>query len=394
MTALLPKRKSVVGVDLGHAWIKVAQVDRAGTGYKVVRFGSVPTPKDAIKDGMVVDPDAVGAALREALREAHIHAGLGIVAAAGGAVYVRGVSYPKMAPGLLRESLKFEASRYIPGSVEDSYVEAEILPPDPEAPDETNMRLMLVAAPKDLVASRIAACERAGLEVHEVDLESFASFRATIETDPLREIGDQTIAFLDFGAVKTSVSIVRNGAFVMHRTLGNGGRALTESLMSYFSLEEDDAESGKAVLDVGDLLEAQPEDNPPLRVLQPQLDDLVRELKRSLNYYQTQSTGGPEGAAPDAAPPKVDGMVLCGGGARLKGVDRYLEAKIGLPCGAVGVYDNPSITHNGVHEDAGLDLTVACGLALRPLVAMNAKANFKPAPKATPPRRAFGRKAA
>lgn len=352
----LAKRKGVVGIDLGHSAIKVVQIERNGAGYKVARSGAVATPPDSIKDGVVVDPEAVGAALKTALKEAHIHAGVGVVAASGGTVFVRQVPYPKMSIGMLRESLKFEAGRYIPGSIDESYVEAEIL----SEGEEANMNVLLVAAPRDLVGSRIAAVERAGLEVHEVDIEAFASYRATVEMDPGRDFGDRTVALLDLGAVKTSVSVIRNGSFVMHRSLNAGGRALTESLMSYFNLEEADAESGKSVLDVADLLGGSPEENPPLRVIQPQIDDLIRELKRSFNYFQSQTTAG-EGQEPLT----VEAVLLCGGGARLKGLAAYMEQKLGVPTQTAGAYDNPAVTHNGVHEDAGLDLTVAAGLALR-----------------------------
>ena len=382
----LAKRKGVVGVDLGHAILKVVQIERAGTGYKVVRSGSAPTPPDAIKDGMVVDPAAVGEALRTAMRDAHIHAGQATVAAAGGTVFVRAVPYPMMTGPMLRESLKFEAGRYIPGSADESYVEAEILEGQASAAvptDDAHMAVLLVAAPKDLVNSRIAACEAAGLEVQEVDIEAFATYRAVFELDAARVEGQPTgqvgtTALLDLGALKTSVSVIQGGAFVMHRTLPIGGRGLTEALAGYFHLEDADAEAGKAVLDAAELLNGQASDNPPLRVIQPLLDDLVRELKRSFNYFQSQGASGASGVpgskpgAPEAAeapPAQVESILLCGGAARLTGLAAYLEAKLGLPVATAGLYDNPAIVHNGVHEDAGLDLTVAAGLALRPLVA-------------------------
>lgn len=352
----LAKRKGIVGIDLGHSAIKVVQIERNGAGFKVARYGAIPTPPDAIKDGVVVDPEAVGAALKTLLKEAHVHAGIGVVAASGGTVFVRQVPYPKMTTAMLRESLKFEAGRYIPGSADESYVEAEIRGEH----DEAHMNVLLVAAPRDLVGSRIAALERAGLEVHEVDIEAFASYRATVEMDPGRDTSDRTIAMLDLGAAKTSVSVIRNGEFVMHRSLASGGRALTDALIGYFNLDESDAESGKSVLDMTELLNGAPEENPPLRVIQPQIDDLIRELKRSFNYFQSQTASG-EGQEPLT----VEGVLLCGGGARLKGLAAYMEKKLGIPTATAGAYDNPAVTHNGVHEDAGLDLTVATGLALR-----------------------------
>jgi len=118
----LNSRRSVVGVDLGHARIKVAMVERTATGFRVARSGIAATPPDLIRDGLVLDPEQVGDALKALLRESHIHANTGIVAAAGGSVFVRQVGYPKMAATMLRDSLKayieldVEAARQICGA--------------------------------------------------------------------------------------------------------------------------------------------------------------------------------------------------------------------------------------------------------------------------------------
>ena len=40
------------------------------------------------------------------------------------------------------------------------------------------MDVLIVAAPKEVVESRIKACEAAGLDVEAVDVEPFATFRS------------------------------------------------------------------------------------------------------------------------------------------------------------------------------------------------------------------------
>ena len=156
----------------------------------------------------------------------------------------------------------------------------------------------------------------------------------------------------------TSMSVVRDGIFSMTRSIPNGGKTLTEALKNYFKLNDDDAESGKRQLDVADLLdEAKIKENPPLRVLQSHLDDLVREIRRSLNYYQSQQT--------DASQNPVSRVLVTGGGAKLAGVTQYLSHKLQLPAFSAGVLSNPKFLHSGPPEESGLDLSVASGLAMR-----------------------------
>jgi type IV pilus assembly protein PilM len=243
----------------------------------------------------------------------------------------------------------------VPNSPEDSYIEFEIL----GHVDETQMDVLMVAAPKDIVDSRMQACLQAGLEVDSVDIEAFALYRSLIESDLEHDWSDATIALVDVGASTTSMSVVNKGTFAMTRNLPSGGQALTDALKSFFKLSDEDAEAGKAQLDLKELLEeAKPKENPPLRVVQPQLDDLVREIRRSLNYYQSQQN--------EAMPVgKVTHVLLSGNAAKMPGLAEYVAHKLSIESLALGVFDNPRFTNGLPFEDSGLGLAVATGLAMR-----------------------------
>ncbi|HVL39007.1 MAG TPA: type IV pilus assembly protein PilM [Fimbriimonadaceae bacterium] len=356
MSLSLFKRKAFVGIDLGHHSMKAVQVEKMGGGWKVTRVVNAATPEDAIKDSVVVDPEIVGAALRQLLRDAGISASYANIAVSGGSVVVRSVRIPRMPEATLRKSIKFEASRYVPSSVEDSYIEFEIL----GQADDQQMDVLVVAAPKDVVESRVKACEQAGLEVEAVDVEAFAAYRSLIEAGMLQEYAEDTIALVDIGASTTNMSVIRKGVFAMTRSIPQGGHTLTEALKAYFKLSYEDAESGKAQLDMTELIQdGGPIENPPLRVLQPHIDDLIREIRRSLNYYQSQQNEGAQ-----ANP--VNKILLAGGGAKMLGMAQYVAHKLALETKASGVFENPLFSHSGFGDvGAGLDLAVASGLAMR-----------------------------
>lgn len=355
---LIPKKNSVVGVDIGHSWIRIVQAEATAGGYRISKCATAPTPPDSVRDGLVRDPESVGHEIRQAMKDAHIHAHHAVVAAAGGAVFVRTVPFPKMNAQLLRDSVKYEAGRYVPGSIEDSYVEAEIV----GDLDETQMEVLLAAAPRDIVDSRIAACKAAGLEVEIVEIETFAAFRSLLETDESRDVENKTFLLVDIGATNTTVSVIEKGKYVMHRSMPTGGNTLTDGLRQAFKLDTVDAEAGKEVLDLRELLIQGSPENPPLKVIANHIDDLIRELRRSMNYLHSQ---GQQNDANQQA--KVDAMYLCGGGAQLRGLDQYIQSRLGIPVQTVGVLDNPVMTQPGILEGQGVDIAVAAGLAIRPL---------------------------
>jgi len=350
------RKKSFVGLDLGHHAIKAVQMERTSAGWRLNKVHSTPTPADSIREGVVVDQEAVAAAIRGLLKKAHIHATSAIISVAGASVVVRTVRIPKMPEATLRKSIKFEAGRYVPTSVEDSFIEFEIL----RNVEENLMEVLIVAAPKDIVDSRVSACQAAGLDIEVVDIEPFAVFRSIVEADPQFDIPNATLAMIDVGAYTTSVSVISKGVFAMTRSINQGGATLTSELKSYFDLSDEDAESGKAQLDLRSLLdESAPAENPPLRVLQPHVDELVREIRRSLNYYQSQQTES-------GAPNPVTSVLVCGGGAKLLGLPEYIGNKLGLVVTPAGVFENPRFVYAGTDElGSGLELPVASGLAMR-----------------------------
>jgi len=351
------RAKSYVGLDLGSNSIKAVLIEKTGAGWKIEKAVRWPTPKGAIQDGIVTDVDAVSTALREMFKEHRITATNAVIGASGGTVIVRTVNIPNMPEAVLRKSIKFEASRYVPSSIEDSFIEFEVL----GQADEDNMSVLIVAAPRDIVESRVKACEAAGIEAEVVDVEAFAAYRSLIEAESSAPYANSTIAVIDVGSHSTNVSVIHNGAFAMTRSIPQAGSTLTEALKSYFKLSDEDAEAGKTQLDLNMLLQdTKPNENPPLRVIQPFLDDQIREIRRSLNYYQSQQTEAGQGN-------QVTKLILCGGGAALTGFGNYVEQKMGIETACLGVFDNPRFAYSG-HEEAGngLDLAVASGLAMRP----------------------------
>lgn len=356
MSLSLFRKKTLVGLDLGHHTMKAVMMERGGTGWKLTKVVSLPTPPDAIREGVVVDQEAVAGAIRQLMKKSHIGATSAIISVAGASVVVRTVRIPKMPEATLRKSIKFEAGRYVPTSVEDSLIEFEILGPA----DDNQMDVLIVAAPKDIVESRVSACKLAGLEVEVVDIEPFAAFRALVEADPHFELENLTIAVIDIGAYTTNVSVISKGVFSMTRSINQGGAMLTKELISYFDLSPEDAESGKSQLDLRDLLdETKPLENPPLRVIQPHVDELIREIRRSLNYYQSQQTEGGQ-------PNPVTSVLVCGGGAKLSGLPDYIAHKLEMIVTSAGVFENPRFVYAGTDElGAGTELAVASGLAMR-----------------------------
>lgn len=171
-------KETVVGIDIGSSCIKAVQIEPTAHGWELVNAAVMPTRPEAIKECVIFNVADVAADIKTMLKNAGIKANGAICAISGPQVIVRQVQFPKMPEAMLRKSVKYEASKHISSSMEDSVVEFQILG---DVPDSNMMNVMLVAAPRDVVFSRVSALEAAGLEPVVVDVEAFSIIRSFIE---------------------------------------------------------------------------------------------------------------------------------------------------------------------------------------------------------------------
>lgn len=371
-------KEIVAGVDIGSRYIKAVQAESVGPGrWRILRAAVAPTPKDSVRDGVVVDTEAAGAAVRELFKTAGIDANGAAAAISGASVIVRHVKMPKMAESILRKSVRYEAGKYISSSVEDSQIEFEITGPVPGEDDK--MGVMLVAAPNDMVESRLATLEAAGLEPIAIDVEAFALQRALLDLAGGMPGAGVTLALLDIGALTTDVNIVTDGRFALTRNISIAGDNFTTALKSVTRKTEwAELEELKTQVDMAALLlpDADPEAAALARAVQPALDELLREVRRSINYYQSQlsdpaNSNLPAGVSVETGGGAVSKIVVTGGSARLKGIDTYMAARLGTPVEIWNVFDNPAFDVSAfspefLHEHHAL-LSTGIGLALRDL---------------------------
>ncbi len=378
-------KETVVGVDIGSRWMKVAFTESAGQGcWKVTNIAIVPTPEGGVKDGNVIDKVGVAAALRELLRNSKLSHATGAVAAISGAgVIVRHAKMPRIPEAALRKSIRYEAAKYVSCSVDDSIIEFEIIGPVPGEPDK--MDVTLVAAPNEMVNSRIETLELAGLEAVSIDVEAFALQRLLLECASSNAHKDETLAILDIGSVKTDVNIVAEGQFALTRNISIAGDHFTNALKAARRCEYDEAEALKKQVDMSCLLraDADPDAMALAKCIQPVLDELLREVRRSTNYYHTQISERALLIPGVEEPREVTRLIVTGGSGLLTGIDKYMSARLGTPVETWNVFDNPSLISSSLPteflEANHTVLALCVSLAMKETA--NAAAANKPAAK-------------
>jgi len=112
-----------------------------------------------------------------------------------------------------------------------------------------------------------------------------------------------------------------------------------------------------------DLPSLSPEEREVSAVMMRAMDDFTRELRLSINYYQTHYQDSAEQTS-------IDEVLLTGGGSMLPNVDSYLSRALGVPATLVNVFEHLAVDTTEFDprytELCAPSCSVAVGLALTP----------------------------
>lgn len=345
------RSKPMAGLDITTSSIKLIELVPQGRGYRVECYAAEPSPPNSITEKSIVDSDAVGEALRRAIKRAATKATEVAIAISGDAAITKVIQMPRhLNDNDMEAQVEIQADQYIPFPMEEVSFDFQVVGESPNDPDMVDV--LLVATRTENVDQRRAAVESAGLKARVVDVEPFALENAcTLLTHQMPEGGmDQQIAVVDFGASSTTFSVLQDLRVVYTRDFNFGGQQLTEEIMRIYGLSLEDA--GRAKKEGGLPSNYQPE------VLDPFVDDMTQQVSRSLQFFLA-SGGGRE---------QPDQILVCGGCANIPGVADLIASKVGIPTEVGDPLGQMKISSRarsqGVEADATALLT-ACGLALR-----------------------------
>ncbi len=244
----------VLGLDIGTAFIKAAEIQLRGHQFHVVgRPAVIPTPQGAVRGGVIVDAPAVTEVLQE-IRARFGAKSKKVIASVGGdsSVVVRITEVPRMSGKELEEAVQWELDEQTPFPVDEViYDYATIDRPDAD-PEATEMEVLLAVAQEDLVAAHVEAIQGAGMQPVAIDIEPLAIGRAIIDAAG-DELADETVINVHIGATNSLILIFRHKLLSFVRIIPSAGENFTQTLAQALMLDQDQAEVVK--LQLGNLAE-------------------------------------------------------------------------------------------------------------------------------------------
>jgi type IV pilus assembly protein PilM len=342
---MFKKKRSSLGLDIGSSSVKVAELEERPEGVTLVNFGMADLLPEAIVDGEIMDRQAVVDAIRNLFEERAIKNKRVTSAVSGRAVIVKKILMDRLGEEDAREAIFWEAEQHVPYDVSDVTLDFQILKTD-VGPKQ--MQVLLVAAKKEMVNVHSELIREAGLIPELIDVDAFAvqnALEANYDFTP-----EDVITFVNIGAERTNVSIVKDGVPHFTKDLALGSHTVAEAIQREYGLSQDQAfkvlrGEGEGTYDVP-------------QFVQTACDDLVVTLDRALAYLKTSNEA--EG---------LTRILLSGGSAQIQGLKELMSDKFRVPVELANpltrIGHDPSLFEGRDPAREAPALTVAIGLALR-----------------------------
>lgn len=355
---------STIGIDIGAASIKVVEIEKVDEKAILRNYGELslgPRAGFAIGQATNLPTEKLAEALRDLLNETGISAKHIVFAIPFSASLLSVVELPDVSANELKSMIPLEARRYIPVPITEVALDWWVLPKrkteqKPKTFVSGNEESLgkvevIIAAIHNEVIKKYQEIKRvaqiSGSAVH-FEIEIFSTLRAIVGRDL------SSIMVIDMGAGSTKLALIDEGVVRGSHIINIGGQDITISLakslgISFAQAEEMKCragiigdEDGRDVAVVGELI----------------LSNIMNESVRFVeNYEQKYNT-------------KIKKIILVGGGARLKGIEKVASKKFAQTTVSIGDpfsrIDTPAFLSPTIKELSPY-FAVAIGLALKGL---------------------------
>lgn len=342
----LGREKRSVGLDIGSGVLKLAVVDHGKDTPQLEQVALRPLPGSAIVEGEVVDPGLVADTIRDLFAEVDLETEHLVISVGGRDVIIKLIRMDRMDASDAREVIRWEAEQHVPFDMDNVQLDFQITDPEGEG---LQMKVLLVAAKRELVDNKLALVREAGLEPRIVDVDAFGLYNALQVNYP--EAMQGICGLVNIGHDTTTVNILDHGVPVLTRDLSFGTRRLTQDLQRERGLTGEEAER---------VLRGEGDEGELTGFLSERAQEVARGVDRASAFLESQEVG--EG---------MSQLFLCGGGVAVPGLPDALAEQMGLETRVASAVEGIQVKPDVVGslesdlEHVGPMLMLATGLALR-----------------------------
>jgi len=360
MLEFLNLQPEAFGLDISEVSLKIVNLERRGGYLNLASIGEIQIKEGVIRNGEIKDKESLIKSIKRAIAEVKgkkVSTKYVIASLPEEKSFLQVIQMPKILEEDLKSAVIFEAENYIPLPIEEVYLDSQIVEPVVDHLDHYDV--LISALPKKMVDPYVECFKAAGLKPLALEIESLSIARSLVKD----ELTSSPVLLIDLGATKTSFIVFSGHSLRFTFSIPVSSQKFTESIVRSMKIDQKEAERLK--VKYGLQTQATKEGGEVFDALIPPLTDLIEQIKKCLDYYQSHS--GHEHLPPDGQ--EVKKVFLCGGGANLKGLPALLSQQLELPVEIgnpwINILDEKNKEKPKIPLEESLKYATAIGLALR-----------------------------
>ena len=354
------KDDAYVGIDIGSAYIKIAQLKKENGQILLETYGEValgPYHEEGSAGELTsLDTDQLASALSNLLEQANVTARQAIISISSATSLIFILKLPQISERELAGVVQNEARKYIPVPLTEVSLDWWVIPEKEiygenegfGASKQTNLDVLVAAVRNEVVSRYNIISEKVdALDAPHYEIETFSAIRGSFK----HELAP--VMLLDFGASGVRMSVIEHGVVRKFRALNRGSRYLSSSIQKSLEIEFSEAEALKR--DVGlDKTHAKVE---VYNIINAGVNYIYSEMKNVIFDFEKEYKK------------PLNKIILTGGGSLLKGFKEDTESRYNITtvfADPFGKVISPDFLDE-VLKKAGPEFAVAIGLALQGL---------------------------
>jgi type IV pilus assembly protein PilM len=353
---------AVWAIDIGNNSLKALYLSTERGVVEVVGYDNIPHGKILSGDN-VTDAEReelIAISLRKLVTKYDLSMDEIAIAVPSQNSFARFVNLPPVEAKRIPEMVQFEAVQQIPFGINDVQWDWQLM----TGTDSPEIKVGIFAIKNEVVNTALQPFTREDIEISYVQMAPMALYNYLLYDRPdLVTSESQATVIINIGAGNTDLVVCTPSA-VWQRCILIGGNTFTKAIADTFRLNFEKAEKLKRTAAVSKYARQ------VFQAMKPVFTDLVSEIQRSLGFYTTSN--------PNI---KLSRVIALGGGARMRGLLKYLQQTLQIPVERPDAFKRLAIG-SGVsqakfHENIN-DFGTVYGLALQGLGLAKIESNLLP----------------
>jgi len=355
---LLPKR--FLGVDIGTSYVKMVEMYRFGHQRKLENYGQISASvlydkpfRTFDKNTLSLSNKDVAKAIKAVKEEAGIKTQKVVFSIPDFSTFFTNFTLPPMTKEELPQAIRYEAKQYIPLPLSEVTLDWQIIDDKPLANGKAGYKILLVAAPNEIISQYQEIAKLSQLELFSLEAETFSLMRSLIGEEEKRPI-----ALIDIGAQSTTCTIIDKRALKSSHSFDVSGNDFTSTIAKSLNIDPAEAEKLKKQYGIRVLAAEQEQNSQNIRaIIVPLIDMVLREIQGIFSNFSQQEKK------------EIQKVIIAGGAALLPGLKDYFKESLQKEVEIANPFQNifyPPVLEDTLKE-MGPSYSIAVGASLRGL---------------------------